>query len=246
MSLLRLSVGAYKTQHPHKQSTANADMSMVGRHFVGVFGGVSGVTQLGLKPEDLSQGLRDYLITNLRIRLQAVDKTAYDNRVLEFFQRPRYKGDKGEWLKNIVAYSLADCPALGATTMAISVVIGQKLHYYNVGDVSLKVYRKNAITATWETILETRDRRTTIRDWSGQEMQCPTQLKVYGADQQTRMYAFVEASQGGYDNIKCLCGDVVVVHSVGVSDNLSNNFVKELITTGVEAQKCLWSLARPT
>ena len=141
--LLRLATGAYKSQHEMKRNVANADMTMDSAHFVGVLDGVSGVVDLGLQPEDLSYSLREYIRTNLRIRLQSTDKATYDNTILDFFSRPRWndvnKAKAGEWLRNLVAYSLASCPALGATTLSVCTVVGEKMTWFNVGDVALSV-----------------------------------------------------------------------------------------------------------
>ncbi len=60
MPLLRLYSGAYKAQSPAKSHLVNADMTMSDQHFVGALDGVSGVTELGLKPEDLPYHLREH------------------------------------------------------------------------------------------------------------------------------------------------------------------------------------------
>ena len=112
-------------------------MTMHGPHFIGVFDGVSGVQDLGLKAEDLSWSLREYLRTNIRIHLSTESKARYDSSVLNFLQEPSWsvtnKPRPGEWLRNLMGYSLAQYSAFGATTGAVAVVIGEKMSWYNIG-----------------------------------------------------------------------------------------------------------------
>ena len=138
--------------------------------------------------------------TNLRIR-RSGSPAAFDNEVCDFLKQPRWnntnRATPGEWLRNLVAFSLANCTGFGATTLAIGVVVGEKLAYYSAGDAILMVFRKNNTTKGWVTVVETREQRIVIRTSDGSMQKCPVQLKVYQPDQQNGRHGMhkVKANQ---------------------------------------------------
>ena len=173
--------------------------------------------------------------TNLRIR-RSGSPAAFDNEVCDFLKQPRWnntnRATPGEWLRNLVAFSLANCTGFGATTLAIGVVVGEKLAYYSAGDAILKVFRKNNTTKGWVTVVETREQRIVIRTSDGSMQKCPVQLKVYQPDQQNGRHGFAEAVGGDHSTLKVFLDDIVLVTSDGVTDNLSSNEIKEFVTDG--------------
>ena len=50
---------------------------------------------------------------------------------------------KGEWLRNLVALSVAELSEKGSTTLAVATLIGQSLTYLNVGDCAVMLFRFN-------------------------------------------------------------------------------------------------------
>ena len=247
MVLLRLETGAFKTLHPAKGNQVNADFTMASPHFTGVFDGVSGVTELGMKPEDLSYHLREHLRTNLNTRLSATSKVAFDHAVADHLDRPRSSRTTvalpGEWLLNLVAYSLADCPSYGSTTMAVCSLLGSKMSWYNAGDVRIVVYRRNIHTCRWQNIFETKEQRQTVRTHSGTCVTCPYQLKLYTSEAQTPSNAYVEAQGGEFGCVPVMIDDIVVIASDGVTDNVSSNHMKERVTTGFDNDETPYKIA---
>ena len=76
-----MAVGSYKNQHPVRNGTPNADMTMADRHFLGVFDGVSGVADYGHRPENYSWELRSAMRHYFRLRVYSGSADQFDNEV---------------------------------------------------------------------------------------------------------------------------------------------------------------------
>ena len=82
-------------------------MSAHGQHWAAVFDGVSGVTEVGLRPEDASYGLRAAVAKHMDTRAAPnVDSTEFDQKVRDELGVPNVRNvPRGDWMKNLIALS---------------------------------------------------------------------------------------------------------------------------------------------
>jgi hypothetical protein len=139
-AMLRLYSYAYKTQF-RNMNKPNADMTANGGHFGLVCAGVGGIE---IRPEDLSEDLRNCLRVNLGLRFNGQDTKTFDGKVVDMIGgdvRETHRDPPAAWLARLFHLSLCQTKNFGATTLGMASVIGQKLSYLNIGDVLIQVFR---------------------------------------------------------------------------------------------------------
>ena len=237
--MFRLQGFAYKTQHPAKAATQqpNADMTARGHHFALILDGVSGVPP-PLRPEALSEDLRNCLRFNLQRRLAAgVDRSAYDQAVIQAIGGSPVANDPaGGWLCRLVHFSAQQTTALGSTVLAVVSVIGKKLTYTYLGDCAIMIFRKNEILSTFTTHFVTTPQHMPMQDAGGNTVMGPKQLTIYeeshrSTESLSNMVG--AASYGVVPDVKK--NDVVVVCSDGITDNVPINIVRHFVEIGYES-----------
>jgi serine/threonine protein phosphatase PrpC len=222
---------AFKTVHPTKPTT-NADMSANTEFYLAVFDGVSGVASVNLKPEDLSWDMREQCKQLLDRRTDKnTDRNLFNKEIAQSIGMPLSSKQKpGEWLRDLAVCAALRTSLLGATTMAMVSLMRGKMAYFYLGDVFIRVYRPLAHIRGLETVFESRELATTIRTHDGQEVRLPKQFGVLSDDD--RAYsAHKHLADGEYGVVKVHTGDIVLVGSDGVSDNLSCLTIKATLST---------------
>ena len=158
-------------------------------------------------------------------------RAAYDAAVARSIQEPaRGNTIAGEWLRNLVAYSLMQCSQAGSTTAAVATLSGNKMTHLHVGDSAIMVFRKILRTHTWEKVFATEPVFT-----NNNVPATPAQLFFPDPDSFCNV-AYVRSVLGWavYGVTKVCPSDIVVVCTDGVTDNLRGNALRDTIRTIVE------------
>ena len=139
------------------------------------------------------------------------------------------KGRGGQWLSQVVLNAALKTSSVGSTTTAVASVIRDKMAYYTLGDSILRVYRPLQTTQGFATVFESRDLSTTVRSLDGNAMRLPRQLAIMHSLARNDAYKLID--EGDYGVVKVQANDVVIVASDGISDNISEVSMKNIIRT---------------
>ncbi|CAK0806913.1 unnamed protein product, partial [Prorocentrum cordatum] len=199
--------------------SANADMTAHDARWAAVFDGVGGVPP-PLRPEALSQDLRDCVRHNLRQRFKVAAAVGYGAETVD-------TSSKGARLRRLVQMSIGQTTALGSACAAVATVIGRPLTYFNVGDCAVQVFRPNSVLGTYTKIFNTDKQHQPMTDSSGNNVMGPKQICIMR--EQGRDPAIVShlVSQGAAGKVHVMLDDYVIVSSDGIGDNLNDNQIIE-------------------
>ena len=238
---------SYKDQHPAKKATAveNADMTMNQKQFLGIFDGVSGVVDMGLKAEDMSWDLREQCRSLLFLRSeQNTNRTLFDKQLRQDINLARGSADApGAWLQRLMISAVQNTTLLGATTASVVSLFKGKLAYYHLGDGVIRVYRRSGHTTNLREVFASRALASTIRLRTGQEILCPKQVSI-GIDALRGSAAHGNINEGDYGTFNVLPGDIVLLASDGVADNIADHTLRNLVSTASAAGKTPFEFTR--
>ena len=217
---------SYKAQTAGKAGVSNnADTTFTRPWAMAVLDGVGGVSSIGLAPETFPMQLRDGLRNNLSVRnarIQHYERERYDNNMRKRLRiAPSPVVRPGEWLKNLVGASILECSEPGSTCLAAVSMLGNKMSYVLIGDVGLYLFRKDVMSGTlqleWKAPLQ---RDTILPD--GRLV--PNQVYMPEKDSFTNLDGVKNIMDtSGYNVVKVLEGDIIVMGSDGLWENLPGN-----------------------
>jgi len=102
---------------------------------------------------------------------------------------------------------------------------GRKLAWCNVGDASIQLFRPAPGEGRLRCVFSTVEQRSTVRTASGQEIQMPLQLGCYSHADQTVEHAVKSMEGANFGIMTPEVGDIILVCSDGVTDNLGGNLL---------------------
>ena len=197
-----------------------------------ILDGVGGVPP-PYKAEDLSWDLRGCLKHNLATRFHwANDKTLYDKECVQEIEgdvAAMWRDPPGAWMARLLHLSISQTTLFGSTTVGLVSLVGAKLTYCHVGDISISVWRWLDRLQTATRVFQTRDQHVTIRTRDG-DAEAPKQISVYNAAQRSHENISHLVGQADYGTLAVRVNDLVLVHSDGVTDNITYNDMKKLIS----------------
>ena len=228
-----LNAYAAKAQHPLVAGTKpNADMTAHCAQWAVVLDGVGGVPW-PFRPEDLSWDLRNALRFNMRNRFDRFQsKNQYDKDVIAEIQGSvalMSHDPPGAWMARLLHMSIGHTTCFGSTTVGIVSLKGSKVTYCHVGDVSISIHRFAENLRIASVVFQSRDHHVAIRTAGGHAVG-PKQISIYTEDDRLPASISRSVGQADYGTIPVRIGDVVLVHSDGITDNIRHNTMKNLMT----------------
>jgi serine/threonine protein phosphatase PrpC len=220
----------HSRQHPDKSAWTNADAFFASDTLVGIADGVSAVELEGYDPSKLPvelllkcQELHRLRKANpIRFCAEVTSRlSAYANLSLEEV--------KGSWPKYLMAEAFLMCETLGATT-ALLVAIDMEqaeparavCHSANIGDSQYMLLRFE--TGAWTVV----DKSPPQVHW----FNCPYQLTRMPDTSMTEVSLFQQVSIASSGHLACFEGDVLIVATDGVFDNLFDEQIVAIVAEG--------------
>ena len=225
-------VGSAQGRHKEKGVGVNADFMCLDARYLAVFDGVSGVADRGMRPEDMSRGLRDAVAKILHERTYDtwLWSTDFDNDLASNMNLANSAARlPGQWLRDVMARAYYMTDKLGSTTGVVCSMSYNTLTWYVCGDSKLIVLRPSSTTLGARTILETPTLEYTIDDPvdPNHGRLCPYQLTKYDNNTSKETSVSVVA-QGRFNTVTVESGDVVLLMSDGIWDNLGESGLERI------------------
>jgi serine/threonine protein phosphatase PrpC len=224
----------HSRQHPDKSAWTNADAFFASDTLVGIADGVSAVELEGYDPSKLPielllkcQELHRLKKANpIRFCAEVTTRlSAYANLTLDEV--------KGSWPKYLMAEAFLMCETLGATTALLVAIDTEQAeparavcHSANIGDSQYILLRFEA--GGWKVV----DKSPPQVHW----FNCPYQLTRMPDTSMTDVNLFNQVAIASSGHLACFEGDVLVVATDGVFDNLFDEQIVRIVADACNAE----------
>jgi serine/threonine protein phosphatase PrpC len=224
----------HSRQHPDKSAWTNADAFFASDTLLGIADGVSAVELEGYDPSKLPielllkcQELHRLKKANpIRFCAEVTTRlSAYGNLTLDEV--------KGSWPKYLMAEAFLMCETLGATTALLVAIDTEQAeparavcHSANVGDSQYMLLRFEA--GAWKVV----DKSNPQVHW----FNCPYQLTRMPDTSMTDQNLYHQVSIAASGHLACFEGDVLVVATDGVFDNLFDEQIVGIVASACNAE----------
>lgn len=216
-AVLQIASAFHSRQHPAKMSTGipNADAVLEGIDYVGIADGVSGVHSLGLTPDALPWELLRYCGKGL---FAAAAKG--EPRVKKTEKHGKQMQQMGEWLIQLIQEAFDTTEEYGATTLLLAAIKGSNLVTACLGDSGILILRPVAFyPLQLQPIFKTEPGRFDARR--------PVQIqRLHGCDVASA-HEVISSANIGVTPVRP--GDILILGTDGLFDNLSDKHIKEAI-----------------
>lgn len=197
---------SYSRQHPAKIRTGivNADVVEEGLGHLGLCDGVSGCHHMGIPPHELPRELLRCCRSQL---LRSADAA------------PEPGADEKEWITSVIRAAYDETRAQGATTLVLAALRNSRLVSACLGDSAMLVLRAGRVTGRLRVVFKSEPGRYDSRR--------PVQVQRLPGFGDEHAHGVIRGAV--VDSTPVQSGDLVVLGSDGIFDNLSDDDIKNTV-----------------